>query len=250
MRHKIGRTAAYASMVLLMVLYLLDIASFDSANTVGMTVTRACGSAMFVSLIISYGTDVWRTRNGFLRAVAFALPAFAIAINNFPWIPFLSGEVAVDGDVRAIALLAVECLFIGIFEEAAFRGIILDLVLDRFGGTKKGVFMSIVVTSAAFGLIHIFNLIAGAGFGATLQQIGYSFLIGGMCGVVFVKTKCLPLAMLIHAVYDFCGYLVPRCGSGTVWTASEIALTAVVAVLVFVFYVWEATRLEPRSRTI
>lgn len=250
MRHKIGRVTAYASMAVLMILYLLDIASFDSADTVGMTVTRAFGSMMFVSLIISYGTDVWRTKNGFVHALLFALPALVIAVNNFPWIPFLSGGVTVDGDVHAIVLLAVECLFIGIFEEAAFRGIILDLVLERFGNTKKGVFMSIVVTSAAFGLIHIFNLFAGAGFGATVQQIGYSFLIGGMCGVVFVKTKCLPLAMLIHAIYDFCGYLVPRCGAGTVWTVPEIALTAVVSVLVFVFYVWEATRLDPSNRTI
>ncbi len=202
---------------------------------------------MFVSLLISYGTDVWRTKNGLAHALLFALPALVIAINNFPWIPFLSGGVSVDAGKSEIAMLAVECVFIGIFEEAAFRGIILDLVLERFGNTKKGVFTSLVVTSAAFGLIHIFNLFAGAGFGATVQQIGYSFLIGGMCGVVFVKTGCLPLAMAIHAIYDFCGYLVPRCGSGTMWTAPEIVLTAVVAVLVFVFYVWEATRLEPRA---
>lgn len=243
MRHKLGRAAAFASMLLLLVLYALDIASFDGADTVGMTVTRACGSAAFVSLIISYGTDVWRPKSA-LSALLFAAPAFVIAINNFPWIPYLSGGISITGDARALVLFAVECLFIGIFEEAAFRGIILDLVLERFGRTKKGVFGSLVVTSAAFGFIHIFNLFAGAGFGATLQQVGYSFLIGGMCGIVFVKTKCLPLAILIHAVYDFCGYLVPRYGEGKIWTASEIALTATVALVVFVFYLREAMRFE------
>lgn len=244
MRSRAFRAAAYLSMAALAVLYLTGVASFDSTDAVGMTVTRACGSAAFISLILSYGTDVWRTKNGALRAFLFAAPAFAIAVNNFPWIPFLSGGVKVTGTAGQIAMLAVECLFIGIFEEAAFRGIILDLVLERFGQTKKGVFVSLVVTSAAFGLIHLFNLFAGAGFGATLQQVGYSFLIGGMCGVVFVRTKCLPIVMLIHAVYDFCGYLVPRLGEGRIWTAPEIALTAAVAVAVFVYYVREATRFE------
>lgn len=244
MRSKIFRAAAMLSIAALGVLYLCGIASFDSADPVGMTVTRACGSAAFVSLILCYGTDVWRTKDGVLRTFLFAAPAFVIAVNNFPWIPFLSGGVKITGTPTDVAMLAVECLFIGIFEEAAFRGIILDLVLERFGETKKGVFWSLVVTSAAFGLIHFFNLFAGAGFGATLQQVGYSFLIGGMCGVVFVKTKSLPTAIAIHAVYDFCGYLVPRLGEGKIWTAPEIVLTAAVAVAVFVYYVREATRLE------
>ncbi len=247
MRHEIFRKLAFGSMIALFALWYLDIASFDSADKLGMTVTRALGSAAFVFLIISYGTKVWKPTPSIGKAMLFALPAFVIAVNNFPWIPYISGEVTVTGGAKEIALLALECVFIGVFEEAAFRGIILDLVLLQYGKTKKGVFVSLVATSAAFGLIHAFNLLAGAGFGATLQQIGYSFLIGGMCGVVFVKTKCLPLAMLIHALYDFCGYLIPRLGEGKMWTAAEIVLTAVVAVVVCVFYVYEATRLEPYS---
>ncbi len=249
MRHNIFRKLAFGAMMTLFVLWFLDIASFDSADRLGMTVTRALGSAAFVFLIISYGTKVWRPMPSFGRAMLFSLPAFAVAINNFPWIPFLTGGVTVMGCTGEIALLALECLFIGIFEETAFRGIILDLVLTQYGKTKKGVFMSILVTSAAFGLIHVFNLFAGAGFGATVQQIGYSFLVGGMCAVVFVKTKSLPIAIAIHAVYDFCGYLIPRLGEGKMWTAAEIALTAVVAVIVCVFYVYEATRLEPAEET-
>lgn len=245
MRSKAFLAASYLSMAALAILYLCGVASFDSSDEVGMTVTRACGSAAFVSLILYYGTDVWRVKNGAAGAFLFAAPAFVIAVNNFPWIPFLSGGVEVTGTATDVAMLALECLFIGIFEETAFRGIILDLVLERFGETKKGVFCSLVVTSAAFGLVHLFNLFAGAGFGATLQQVGYSFLIGGMCGVVFVKTRSLPIAILIHAVYDFCGYLIPRLGEGKIWTVPEIVLTAVVAVAVFVFYVREATRLEP-----
>lgn len=247
MKHKIFRITTYGSMFLLMALYLLDIATFDSSDTVGMTITRACASAMFVSMLLSYGTDVWGIKCGFGRAVLLGLPAFLVAVNNFPWIPFLSGGVTITADAKSIAMLALECIFIGIFEEAAFRGIILELVLDHFGGTKKGVFNSILITSAAFGLIHLFNLFAGAGFGTTLQQVGYSFLIGGMCAIVFVGTRCLPLAMLIHAIYDFCGYLIPRCGEGEMWTVPEITLTAVLGVLAFAYYLVAVTKLETRK---
>ncbi len=237
MKQKIFRFAAFFALGALILLWIFGVASFDSADRAGMTLTRALGSLMFVCLIISYGTDVWRPQPTVARALAFSLPAFAVALNNFPWVPFVSGGVKVTGVAEQLAFLAVECFFIGLFEEAAFRGIILDLVLERYGRTKKGVFWSLVGTSAAFGAVHLLNLFAGAGVGATLQQVGYSFLIGGMCGVVFVKTKCLPLAVLIHAVYDFCGYLIPRLGEGEMWTAGEIVLTVAVAVIVCIFYV-------------
>lgn len=243
MKTKICRAVLFFAIIALIILYLLGIASFDANDTVGLSVTRAFASVAFISLIISYGYKVWRVSIG-PRELLFSLPAIIIAVNNFPWISYLSGDACINADYGAFLWLALECLLIGVFEETAFRGIISLTFLERFGKTKKSVFLTVVLTSAAFGLAHIFNLIAGAGFLPTLQQIGYSFLIGGMCALVLLKTRSLPLCIFIHALYDFCGFVTPRLGGGTIWTVPEIIWTAVVAVIVFIFYLKAAFRLD------
>lgn len=250
MKHKLLYTAATAAMAAMVVLFLLGVASFDSADTVGMSVTRACGSVAFTALIVADGKRLFKPRPNFWHAIMFSLPAFVIAVNNFPIIPIITCDAHLDAEAGAILMLLIECLLIGLFEETAFRGIILVTILERFSETKKQVFASLVISSAAFGLVHILNLFAGAGLAPTLQQVGYSFLIGGMCAVVMVKTRCLPLCVAIHAIYDFCGFAVPRLGDGTIWTAPEIILTVVVSVAVFVYFVREALRLTPEDAEI
>ena len=243
MKTKLCRTAVFVSIAALAVLFCLGVASFDSKDTSGLSVTRALASVAFTALIVSYGYKIWNVRLN-VRGVLFSLPALVIAVNNFPWVSLLSKDVSVSVEPRGFAMLALECLLIGIFEETAFRGIITLTILERFGKTKKQVFLVVVLTSAVFGVAHVFNLFAGAGLLPTLQQIGYSFLIGGMCSLILLKTRSLPLCIVIHALYDFCGFVTPRFGSGTIWTAAEIIWTAIVAVAVFVFYLRAAFLLD------
>lgn len=235
-RRTVCRAVALIAILLLMILYISGIASFSSQNTFGLSVTRAMSSVAFIAIIISDGIGIWNVKLR-KKELLFSLPAIFIAVNNFPWISLLTGDVSVTGGANEIFLLAAECLLIGIFEETAFRGIIITTVLERFSETKKQVFLSVLITSAAFGVAHIFNLAAGAGFLPTLQQVGYSFLIGGMCALVLIKTRSLPLCIFIHALYDFCGFLIPRLGVGTMWTVPEIVFTAAASVIIFAFYI-------------
>lgn len=226
--------------LLLVILFIFGVATLDG-DVFGISVTRAVGSAAFVSLILADGKNFWLPRAGNIKKAAlFSLPAFVVAVNNLPIIPLLTGGARVTGGTGDIALLLLECLLTGLFEETAYRGIITTTALELSGGTKKRVIYIIVIASTAFGLSHLFNLLAGAGFGATIQQVGYSTLIGAMCAVVMIKTRSLILPIIIHSLYNFCGYLIPRLGEGTVWTVQEIILTAVVAVTVALFYIKSA----------
>ena len=96
--------------------------------------------------------------------------------------------------------------------------------------TKRGLLISILLTSAVFGLLHLVNL-AQSGLPAVLRQIGYSFLIGAMCSVVLIKTHNLWLCVLLHAVFDFGGKLIDTLGVGKIWTPPAILITTVLAVL-------------------
>lgn len=246
MSSRAGIILAVAGMAALAITLALGIAGFDGTDHAGLTVTRACGSVAFVGIILYLG---YRPRLAVtpFRAAAVIIPALAVAVNNLPIIPLITGEAVITGNARDMALFAVECLFIGLFEESAFRGVLLLTVTERYGGTRRGLFLSALVTSAVFGASHLFNLLGGAGVGATLLQVSYSFLIGGMCSLVLLLTGSLSACVVIHAVYDFSGYLVPRLGEGRIWTPAEVALTAVVGVAVLAYFLLAARRLDPEA---
>ena len=208
------------------------------------TVYRAFGSAVFLFALLYLGYRVWgRGGKGSWRVF---FPALVIAVNNLPIIALISGEARVT-NAKLLWLFALECLFIGVFEELAFRGVLLPMLLQRRRSSTREIFWVTAVSSAAFGLIHLINLAEGAGFGATVLQVGYSFLIGGMCAIVLLKTGSLPLCILLHAVYDFCGGLVTTLGVGRLWDTPTVILTAVLSVLVTVYMVWTLLHIKPEE---
>ena len=199
-----------------------------------LTTTRLIGAAIAFSIILysSLG-NVFKIRaRGLGRAILFTLPCWLIAINNFPFIAIITGEAHISASVAKIALYALQCLCVGLFEELAFRGCIFLFALDGHRKSTFDLFLAIVISSAIFGAVHLVNVFAGASIGSVILQIGYSFLIGGMCSVVLMKTGCIWHCVLIHAVYNFCGGVVPTLGAGEIWNAPTIVLTVIVSVAV------------------
>lgn len=217
----------------------------EALNEILQTIlTRGYGSVMFTVLLFYLGYRVVRPQN-ILRSILFALPCFAVVINNLPIIALLRGDAYLVKPTSYILLFALGCLLIGLFEETAFRGAIFLMLLEKRRNDTKQIFWTAVWSSAIFGGIHLFNLIGGAGIGATLQQVGYSFLIGGMCSVVLLKTKNIWLCALLHAIFDFCGYLIPLLGDGSLWDTPTIIITAVLAVAVTAYIVTALLNIRP-----
>lgn len=222
-----------------------DISDDTLKNMIDLTVTRAIGSAVFITILIYLGYRVVRpSASGFGRALLFSLPAFAVVINNLPIYPLASGLAAVTAPAWRIALLAAECFFVGLFEETCFRGVVLLGFLEKRRATVSGRFWAIVLSSAVFGLIHAVNLFFGSSPIAVLMQIGYSFLIGAMCSVVLMRTSNIWLCVVLHALFNFCGALVPDCGSGTIWEPITITVTVIIAVLTTAYMVVAFLRLK------
>ena len=107
--------------------------------------------------------------------------------------------------------------------------------------------MTALISSALFGLIHLANLLEGAGVVETLMQVGYSFLIGGMCSIVLLKTRNILPCILLHTIFDFCGSLIPTLGSGEIWNPPTILFTAVLAVAVSVWMIYLLCGVKPEE---
>lgn len=216
---------------------LEDAVGKSVADGIAITVTRALGGTAFLAMLINLGYRVLDPlKKPFLKGILISLPAFVIAINNFPFSAVIKGDARITGQWWTILLLLLECLCVGFFEEMAFRGVVFLSILKKNPFSKGWAALSLILSSVVFGLVHMINLFESSP-GAVFLQIGYSTLIGAMCSVVLVKTANIWLCLLIHGIYNFAGAFVSRCGEGKILDTFTVVFTAVVSVAVAVYMV-------------
>ena len=199
-----------------------------------MAITRALGAAAFAVILLYLGYKaLLPNRAALWQGVAFGLPAFAVAINNFPFSCIIRGEAVITAPVGRIILLILECISVALFEELAFRGVVLLGFVEK-ARSRLGLFVAIILSSAVFGVIHLLNLFTSSP-AAVIMQIGYSFLIGGMCAVILLKTKNIWLCVASHAIFNFGGAIISTCGQGEIWDSFTVIFTAILALATFVY---------------
>ena len=248
MKKKLDKRRICIAITLLAIILLLifEIVGFDRffgadadvklVSSVEMTVTRALGGIVFITILIYLGYKVMNPAGKPLwRGLLFALPAFCVAINNFPIYPVASGLAKITAPSWRLALFAAECLMVSLFEETCFRGVVFLGFLKKRRGSVKSRFLAIVFSSAVFGVVHLVNIAFGAPPPAVFLQVGYSFLIGAMCSVVLMKTSNIWLCVILHAVYNFGGTIIERCGEGQRWDTFTVVITVIIAVATTVY---------------
>ncbi|MBR5364780.1 MAG: CPBP family intramembrane metalloprotease [Clostridia bacterium] len=224
-------------------LFRSDALWFPMAETI---LTRLIGAAVFVVLICRMGYGVLGSPD-LRRHRAVPLLSLLVAVNNFPWIGLFTGRARIDASVGTILLFACECIAVGLFEELAFRGFLLPYCLMLTRGRRHAVLLAAVLSSSVFALVHLVNLFSGASPGAVVMQIGYSFLIGGMCACVLLASRSVWPCAAIHAVYNFCGTVVPRLGEGNGWDPVTITLTVLLGIFtasVLLRFLWKTDERE------
>ncbi|MBN2393351.1 MAG: CPBP family intramembrane metalloprotease [Anaerolineae bacterium] len=106
--------------------------------------------------------------------------------------PFVRGILDLSGDLppKSWNLLVA---FPTIFEEVAFRGVLLSLFLAHYPKST-----AVIVTALSFGAIHILNLGAGLEPAWVLGQAVWAAILGGFYGVLVLKSGSLWPAMVVH----------------------------------------------------
>lgn len=209
-------------------------------------VTRAVGCLVFVPLSVYMQYNIFGlTKNNRIKVLLCTIIPLLVVVNNLPIIGLLSGNAYLTEPKSFIFVFAIEAVMIGMFEEFAFRGVLFPYILENRRSSSKEIFLATVLSSAAFGAVHLLNLFAGAGIGGVILQVGYSFLIGGMCAIVLLYTRCIWICVALHAIYDFCGYLVPTLGDGIIWDPITVTITAILAVFSIVFMIIWLLKITP-----
>lgn len=235
-------TVALGAIILLLVCEIFGFSSIVGlegkiADSLDMTVTRALGGVAFIAMLVNFGYRVLDPfKKPFWSSILYSLPAFLIVVNNFPFSQVIKGNARLTDSWGAVALLLLECMCVGFFEESAFRGVVFLGLLRRNPNNRLWAFASIAISSAVFGLVHLINIFESSPV-AVLMQIGYSALIGAMCAVILMKTANLWLCVVIHGLFNFAGAVIPRCGEGEIWDTFTVVLTVIVSLLVLAYMI-------------
>lgn len=103
-----------------------------------------------------------------------------------------------------IIIFALTMVLIGTAEEFTFRGVIANMLFDKYGKSSSGVWFSTIMTGVVFGSMHIFNAISPeiSFFSALIQSIAAGVL-GMVLTAIYFRTRNLWLVVFLHAFIDF-----------------------------------------------
>lgn len=179
----------------------------------------------------------------------YMIPCLIIAVDNFQFSAYFSGKMQLARtSPYDFIIFFIYCILVGLFEEIVFRGIVFAVLAGLFSKDKKGLLLTYVTSSLAFGLAHLFN-----GFSAaTLQQAGYTVLTGGLFAFCLMKTKSIFCPALIHGIFNFCGLLFDKqgLGNGVVFDTGTIVTMLTVSILMGVFILYTVWKYPEEERKV
>jgi len=236
--------------IIVVVLYVIGAASFPAKlfsfipgnekniELLAISVSRGVCSALPIWLMFETKTEKLFDCKISFSGFAKVIPFFIVALNNFPLFPLLYGSAVFNQSSEALTVvLYILACFCGVLlEETSFRGLIFPALLRRYSDNKNCMFRAALISSALFGATHIVNLFGGASFGNVIMQIGYSFLVGGMCALAEYYTGSIISPIVLHFVYNLGGLAISYgIIDGNIWTPLTVALTASLGVVVALY---------------
>ena len=170
--------------------------------------TLLCGAMVFFlyqisgeKTLLSYTNSTWYVIKVAMGFWIFALPVglLGLLLN--------AGHDAVAWDNIPLQTLATFLMFVfvGLFEEMAFRAVINDAIIYRFRDKKHVFLLSAVCWSLIFGAAHVI----GADLSSPLawaQAVGKTIscgVFGLAILILYWKTRNIWACGIIHGIYDF-----------------------------------------------
>jgi membrane protease YdiL (CAAX protease family) len=165
----------------------------------------------------------------------------------------ISGSLVIDTSRPGLIVLYIfRNLAIGFFEEVMARSIVLVVMLQKWGDSRRGVYRAVLVSSILFGVAHIFNFLAGRlPILPSLTQVTYSFVFGVAFSACFLRNNSIWPIMIMHALIDMAGGLrhisvggasqAPVANS----TMAQVVTTLVICVPLLLYGLFILRKVEP-----
>ena len=101
-------------------------------------------------------------------------------------------------DLFVIISGLITSIGVGIVEELLFRSQVLDEFLKY-----KTKFQSLIYSSLIFGSVHLLNISSLASIPTIFVQVGYTFFLGMILGIIYLNSKNIILPIIFHILFNF-----------------------------------------------
>lgn len=176
----------------------IDCLSSNAAFTVEETVR----AALMIGLAYFLGEGHIFSHHGTKFFSGLKVGAFIVC----PWLLGLAAYFSKNyknSAVPSIVLFALLCLMVGIAEETCFRGLVTNILAKRYIRNRKGLYLTVLISGAFFGLIHFSNTLAGDAPSGVIIQAICTFWMGCYLSAVYLRTGNLWIVVFMHALQDF-----------------------------------------------
>jgi membrane protease YdiL (CAAX protease family) len=153
-----------------------------------------------------------------------------------------------------IVLHLLTALSTGWIEEILFRGTVLTAFLQKWGQSRQGIYLAVLVSSALFGATHLLNFIQGRKpLLDTATQITFAIFFGVIFSACFLRNRTIWPVILLHAAVDWAGTLDEiAVGGGLHKAVQSMSLNnALISILItlplFLYGLFILRKVEPAS---
>lgn len=95
---------------------------------------------------------------------------------------------------------------VGFYEEIIGRSFILNLMLQKWGKTKKGIYRAVFTSSLLFGVLHLTTVILGKReLIPGIAQVFYAIFFGVFFAACFIRNNSVWPMIFVHAFVDMIG---------------------------------------------
>jgi len=121
----------------------------------------------------------------------------------------LDEHVVIDTSRSVLIILhLLTCLSTGWIEEVLCRGIVVSAFLQKWGQTRRGIYLAVLVSSALFGAMHLANFLAGRKpLLNTATQITFAVFFGVIFAACLLRNRAIWPVILLHAAVDWAATL-------------------------------------------
>lgn len=206
----------------------------DSMLSQALVELICIGFAVFIMYKFKIRNFIKEQGTGFFKGLftgifilCLALYTFAIGVIEVVF----SDKLGITGVIK-ILIMSVS---VGLCEEFVFRGIIVNVLKEKYGNSKKGIYITVFTTGIIFGLIHLTNILAGASVQGTIVQALCVMALGVYLAAVYVRCRNIWSLAFLHGLNDFAAFLIANASTieSVTGTISSYGLVKLVTIPVY-----------------
>jgi len=175
--------------------------NFLTASILAKIVFSALVMLILVMLKLSFVNNPFK--KGFLKGLGLGWFVIICIILNFTFFFDFSSKISSIEQSKWLLLIPIffETLLAGVSEELMCRGILYNIINNKY----KKAHAAVLLSSAVFGVVHFVNLV-NTSFAETAMDVLFAFGFGVLTAAVYARCKTVWPGVLLHGLYNFAGY--------------------------------------------